>query len=52
MINPIRKIGSQYVEYIRAHKNISKKDAFDMAVEMLEKNASARWKAYYGKLSI
>ena len=37
MINPIRKIGSQYVEYIRAHKNISKKDAFDMAVEMLEK---------------
>ena len=30
MINPIRKIGSQYVEYIRAHKNISKKDAFDM----------------------
>ena len=37
MINPIRKIRSQYVEYIRAHKNISKKDAFDMAVEMLEK---------------
>ena len=37
MINPIRKIGSQYVEYIRAHKNIPKKDAFDMAVEMLEK---------------
>lgn len=37
MINPIRKIGSQYVEYIRAHKNISKKDAFGMAVEMLEK---------------
>ena len=36
MINPIRKIGSQYVEYIRAHKNISKKDAFGMAVEMLE----------------
>lgn len=37
MINPIRKIGSQYVEYIRAYKNISKKDAFGMAVEMLEK---------------
>ena len=37
MINPIRKIGSQYVEYIRAHKNITKKDAFGMAVEMLEK---------------
>ena len=37
MINPVRKIGSQYVEYIRAHKDISKKDAEDMAVEMLEK---------------
>lgn len=36
MINPIRKIGNQYVEYIRTHKDISKKDAFDMAVEMLE----------------
>ena len=37
MINPIRKIGSQYVEYIRVHKDISKKAAEDMAVEMLEK---------------
>ena len=37
MINPVRKIGSQYVEYIRAHKDISKKDAADMAVQMLEK---------------
>lgn len=37
MINPVRKIGSQYVEYIRAHKDISKKDAEDMAIEMLEK---------------
>ena len=37
MINPIRKIGSQYVEYILAHKNISKKAAQDMALEMLEK---------------
>ena len=37
MINPVRKIGAQYVEYIRAHENISKKDAFDKGVEMLEK---------------
>ncbi len=36
MINPIRKIGSQYVEYIRMHKDVSKKAAWDMAVEMLE----------------
>ena len=37
MINPVRRIGAQYVEYIRAHENISKKDAFDKGVEMLEK---------------
>ncbi len=37
MINPIRKIGAQYVEYIRTHENISKKDAWDKGVEMLEK---------------
>lgn len=36
MINPIRKIGGQYVEYIRTHKDVSKKAAWDMAVEMLE----------------
>ena len=51
MINPIRKIGSQYVEYIRAHKNIPKKDAFDMAVEMLEKSVcqmeSVLWKVIH-----
>lgn len=37
MMNPIRKIGGQYVEYIRTHKDVSKKDAWDMGVEMLEK---------------
>lgn len=37
MINPVRRIGAQYVEYIRAHENISKKDAFDKGVEMLER---------------
>ncbi len=37
MINPIRKIGAQYVEYIRTHEKISKKDAFDKGVEMLER---------------
>ncbi|MCD8019343.1 MAG: ABC transporter ATP-binding protein [Clostridiales bacterium] len=37
MINPVRKIGSQYVEYIRTHKDLSKKDAWDLAVEMLER---------------
>ncbi|MCD8023863.1 MAG: ABC transporter ATP-binding protein [Lachnospiraceae bacterium] len=37
MINPIRKIGSQYVEYIRTHEKMSKKDAFEKGVEMLER---------------
>ena len=37
MINPIRKIGSQYVEYIRTHEKISKKDAWTKGVEMLER---------------
>lgn len=37
MMNPVRRIGSQYVEYIRTHRDVSKKDAYDMGVEMLEK---------------
>ena len=36
-LNPIRKIGSQYVEYIRTHESISKKEAWDKAVAMLTK---------------
>ena len=37
MINPIRKIGPQYVEYIRTHQRTSKKGAWDKGVEMLER---------------
>ena len=38
MMNPTRKIGSSYVEYIRTHeKDISKADAWDKAVKMLER---------------
>ncbi len=37
MINPIRKIGAQYVEYIRIHEHTSKKDAYAKGVEMLER---------------
>lgn len=36
-LNPIRKIGSQFVEYIRIHSKISKDDAYNKAVEMLDK---------------
>jgi peptide/nickel transport system ATP-binding protein len=37
MMNPIRKIGAQYVEYIRTHQKVSKKEAWKMGVDMLEK---------------
>jgi peptide/nickel transport system ATP-binding protein len=35
-LNPVRKIGSQFVEYIRTHRSMSKKEAWDLAVHMLE----------------
>lgn len=37
MLNPVRRIGSQYVEYIRAHLQISRKDAWEKGVEMLKR---------------
>ena len=37
MINPIRRTGPQYVEYIRTHQRISKRDAWEKGVEMLER---------------
>lgn len=36
-LNPIRKIGSQYVEYICTHSRMSKTEAWGKAVEMLNK---------------
>lgn len=36
-LNPIRKIGSQYVEYICAHSDQSKKEAWKLGASMLEK---------------
>lgn len=35
MINPIRKIGSQFTEYIRLHEKCTRQEAYDRAVEML-----------------
>lgn len=37
MINPTRKIGDQFVEYILTHEKMPKKAAFAMGVEMLER---------------
>jgi peptide/nickel transport system ATP-binding protein len=37
MLNPVRSIGSQFVEYIRAKLRISKKDSNDLAKNMLAK---------------
>lgn len=37
MMNPTRKIGKIFVEYIRTHENISKADAWKKGIEMLER---------------
>ena len=37
MMNPTKKIGSVFVEYIRTHKDVSKPQAWDMGVRMLER---------------
>ena len=37
MMNQTRLIGNSYVEYIRTHENISKKEAWDKGVKMLER---------------
>ncbi len=36
MLNPIRTIGSQFIEYIRTHEKISKKEAYEKSVSILE----------------
>lgn len=35
MLNPLGKIKGQFVEYLRLHDNLTKKQAYDRAVEML-----------------
>ena len=37
MMNPTRKIGDCFVEYIRTHENISKRDAWAKGIKMLER---------------
>jgi len=37
MMNPTRRIGAVFTEYIRTHKQVSKAEAWDMGVKMLEK---------------
>ena len=37
MLNPIRKIGDVFAEYIRTHENMSRKEAWRKGVEMLER---------------
>ena len=36
MLNPVRRIGSQYVEYIRTHERVSRREAWEKGKEMLE----------------
>ena len=35
MMNPVRTIGSQFIEYIQVHSDLNKKDAYNMAIEKL-----------------
>lgn len=55
MINPIRKIGDQFVEYIRTHQKLSKKEAWNKSVDMLAKmnlpNSDNIMKSYPFQLS-
>ena len=37
MMNPTRTIGDVFIEYIKTHEKISKKDAWDKGVQMLER---------------
>ena len=37
MMNPTRKVGDVFVEYLRTHEKISKKDAWAKGCGMLEK---------------
>ncbi len=36
-LNPVRKIGKQFIEYIRTHQKISKEEAYHLAEETLNK---------------
>ncbi len=36
-LNPIRKIGPQFIQYIRVHQDMSKHEAYELAVQMLKK---------------
>lgn len=44
-LNPIRTIGSQFAEYIRAHRDLSRQDAWGLGIEMLQKMRLADPKA-------
>lgn len=37
MLNPTRKIGTQFIEYIRTHKKVSKKEAYNKTCNIINK---------------
>lgn len=55
MFNPISRIGTQFVEYIRAHTNIKKREAWEKGRFMLDKmglpNSERIMRAYIFELS-
>lgn len=36
-LNPVRKIGTQFVQYLRTHSKLSKEEARSLSIEMIEK---------------
>jgi oligopeptide/dipeptide ABC transporter ATP-binding protein len=54
-LNPVHRIGRQIVENIRSHTNLTKKAAFELAVEMLTRvgipDAATKAKSYPHQLS-
>ena len=54
-LNPMLTIGTQIIEQIRAHKKVSKKEAYDIALQMLKKvgipSPESRMKVYPHEMS-
>lgn len=54
-LNPVRKIGTQFIEYIRYHSDVSKDEAYELAVGMMKRmnlrNCEEIMKEYAHQLS-
>ena len=55
MLNPVRNIGGQYLEYIRAHRSLSRREAKALGLDMLARmrlpHGETIWNSYPFQLS-